>query len=82
MNPQRIQLIHRHEDKSSLVETWMRNGQPWFLDHMLAIKEDVQVDRARTGPVVIITPERALDFLEGRYETARRDVRFKLHHPI
>ena len=65
MDPQRIQLIHRHEHKSSLMETRMRNGQPWLLDRMLAIKENVQVDRARTGPVVIIPAERAFDFLKG-----------------
>jgi len=66
MDPERIQLIHRHQDESSLMETRMRNGQPWFFDHMLAIKEDVQVDRARTGPVVLIPPKRAFDFLESR----------------
>ena len=59
MDPQRIELIHRHEDKSSLMETRMRNGQSWFFDHMLAIKEDVQIDRARTGAGVIIPSERA-----------------------
>jgi hypothetical protein len=41
MDPKRIELIHRHEDKASLMETRMRNGQPWFLDDTLAIKEDV-----------------------------------------
>jgi hypothetical protein len=41
MDPQRIQFIHGHEDKSPLMEARMRNGQSWFLDHILAIKEDV-----------------------------------------
>jgi hypothetical protein len=82
MDPQRIEFIHRHEDKSSLMEARMWNGQSWFLGHMLAIKEDVQVDRARTGPVVIIPAERAFDFLEGRQETAWRNIRFKLHDSI
>lgn len=41
MDPERIQFIHRHEDKASLMEARMRNGQSWFLDHMLAIEEDV-----------------------------------------
>lgn len=82
MDPERIQLIHRHEDKSSLMKTRVRNGQPRFFDDLLAIKEDVQIHRARTGAVVIIPPERTFDFLEGREETAWRDIRFKLHHPI
>lgn len=82
MDPERIEFIHRHEDESALMETRMRNGQPWFLDHTLPIKEDVQVDRARTGPIVFISVQRALDFLEGREEAAWSNVRFKLHHPI
>jgi hypothetical protein len=41
MDPERIEFIHRHQDKSALVKARMRNGQPWFLDHMLPIKEDV-----------------------------------------
>jgi hypothetical protein len=41
MDPEWIQFIHRHEDESALMETRMRNGQPWLLDHMLPIKEDV-----------------------------------------
>jgi len=82
MDPQRVEFIHRHEDKSSLMKARVRNGQPWFLHDTLAVKENVQVDRARAGPVVIIPSERPFNFLEGGEKAAWRDVRFELHHAI
>jgi hypothetical protein len=82
MDPKRIELIQRHEDKASLMETGMRDRQTRFIDHTLTIEENVQIHRAGSGSTVIIPSEGTLDLLERREETLRGNVGFKLHHPI
>ena len=66
VDPQRIQFIHRHEDKSTLMQTRMRNSQPRLLHHLVSVKQDIEIDRPWTRPIVVIPPKRAFDFLQGR----------------
>jgi hypothetical protein len=76
MDPLRIQLVHRQENKSTLMEPRMRNSQPWFFDDALAVKEDVKIDRARPRSIIIVPPESAFDLLQRREKATWLNICF------
>ncbi len=44
MHEQRIELAQRHEDKPAIVHAGMRHHQIRFVDNLLAVEQDVQID--------------------------------------
>lgn len=82
MDPERIQFVQRHENEPAVMEARVRDRHSWFLDDAFTIEKYVEVDRSRTGTIILISSERSLNLLKDRKETLRRDIGFKLHHPV
>ncbi len=62
MPEQRVEFAQRHEDKPALVHAGMRHDEIRFVDHSLAVEQDVQIDGPGAGSMVLIPAERMLDF--------------------
>ena len=82
MHKERIEFTQRHEDKPAMVHAGMRHHEIWFVDDLLAVEQDVQIDGSGAGSVLLVPAERSLDLTEYSQEAVRRDIRFKLHDPV
>ena len=82
MDPERIQFIQRHENKPSVMEARVWDGQPWLLDDALTVEKNVEIDCPWPRTVILIPSERSLNLLEYRKEALGCDISFNLYHPV
>ena len=59
----RSKLVERLEDEAPLVEKRVRDGEPGLVDHLVAVEEEVEVERPRA--VLAGDPDAAEALLDG-----------------
>jgi hypothetical protein len=71
----RIQLVQRFEDEQPFVEPRVRDDQPRLVDDLVAVEQEVEVDRPRPPPwAEPEAPEGALDLEQPVEQAAWREL--------
>src|SRR5436190_2078520 len=79
----RSKLVERLEDEAPLVEKRVRDGEPGLVDHLVAVEEEVEVERPRA--VLAGDPDAAEALLDGEQaveELARGQRRLELEGAV
>ena len=82
MQKQRVEFAQRHEDEPALMHARMRHHEIRFVDHLLAVKQYVQIDGPGARSIVLITAERMFNLSEYGQEAFRCDIGFKLYDAV
>ena len=82
MQEQRIEFAQGHEDEPALVHARMWHHEIRFVDHPLAVEQDVQIDGPGARPIVLIPVERVFDLPEDGQEAPGGDVRLQLDNAV
>ena len=77
-----IELHKRSEDKSALMEAWMRNCQRRFIEDAVIVQQEIQVERPGSLAIFRIAPQGPLDLPANLQQAFRRDICFDLYDAI
>src|SRR5512145_616144 len=82
MHGQGCDLGQRRQDEGALVHPRMRNCQAIFANDFMAVKEQIEVQRARPKSLTPNPSQLTLDVQENIQKVAWRKIRFELSGSI
>ena len=78
----RIQFNQRRQNESTLMETRMGHDEAWLIQHTVIVQQEIEIERARSLAIVLISSECPFDFTADFQQAFSRNVRFDLHGAI